>query len=462
MPPIDFGFPHNVLFISIISRFRNFGVIILELANHFVEIKTNHEQNLINEFIGQLPLKSRETITKYENIIVDFYLFNGKGWREMVVQDFQGYLDYLIRVHNYRGISEAKLISKGKIISRFLNYLHNKKIIKWDSMFLPDEYSIYQKNNKTTLTNYKPRKKKELNELPKIITEFVLFLKNNNYSGINKYKLNITYFQQFLETNGKDINMFLEENQEIMLYEQIRKYEKKVSSRVLQEEIQLSTATCYLRTVQLFVKFLLTKNLVQKKYVIPIELRDRSNRSNEYVPKERMIDLMNTISEYSNHDLRDLSIFLIILDTGCRPIEVCNLLVRDVDMVEKTLSFECRKSERRKIKISNEVMEVLQDFLDIREEYKPKVENLFVSHRGNSITSGCINAIFYNANIKAFSESLYPAKAFRHTYITNGLEENEFERVSKVVGHKDLRSTYYYLHRSKKRLLANTLDKSPI
>jgi integrase/recombinase XerC len=448
------------MFFFIISAFRTIGGENLELAKHFEEM--NNNENLIDHFIFHLPLKSRETINYYENILVDFYLFNGKDWGDLTVEDYQGYLDFLMRVHTYKGISNSKLLKKGKLISRFLNYLHNINIIQWDSMALPEEYSIYQKNNKVILAKSESIVKKIRYQPPEIISEFLLFLENNDYSQIDKYKVKIIFFQEFIESNGKNIDMFLEENRQVVLFEQINKYEKMIASRVTKEEIEKSTATCYLRTVQLFVTFLLSKKLVNKKYVIPIELRERSNRANEYVPKERMIELMNTISEYSNHDIRDLSIFLIILDTGCRPIEVCNLTVGDVDMVEKTLSFECKKSERRKIKISIDVMEVLQEYLDIREEYKPKADNLFVSHRGNSITSGCINAIFYNANIKAFSESLYPAKAFRHTYITNGLEENEFERVSKVIGHKDLRSTYYYLYRSKKRLLANTLDKSPI
>ncbi|MCM3160806.1 site-specific integrase [Metabacillus litoralis] len=437
----------------------------MEIAKQISETKSNNMENLIDSFINQLPLQSKKTITYYKNVLVDFHLFIGKEWREFTVEDCKEYMDYLIRVHKYKGISESNLIKKGKDISRFLNYLQNINIINWDPIALSEEYLIFQnnkKNKKRSLTINQPRVRKEPNQLSEIINQFLLFLESKNYSGIKKYKSRINYFQQFVESNGKNMNIFLEENQELALFEQISKYEKIVSSRVINEEIELSTATSYLRVVKLFVKFLLSKNLVKKNYIIPIQLRGRGNRSNEYVPKDRMIELMNKIVEHSNNVLRDLSIFLIILDTGCRPIEVCNLKMEDVNMVERTLSFECRKSERRKIKISSEVMEVILRYLEIRDDYNPNVDNLFLCYRGNIITSSCINAIFYNANIKAFGESLFPAKAFRHTYITNGLEENEFERVSKVMGHKDLRSTFYYLHRSKKRLLAHTLNKSPI
>ncbi|WP_139193876.1 hypothetical protein [Anaerobacillus alkalidiazotrophicus] len=61
-----------------------------------------------------------------------------------------------------------------------------------------------------------------------------------------------------------------------------------------------------------------------------------------------------------------------------------------------------------------------------------------------------------------FGSALYPAKAFRHTYITNALQEYSFERVSKAIGHKEWRSTYYYYDKSNKRLLENTLHYNPL
>ncbi|WML52194.1 site-specific integrase [Neobacillus sp. PS3-12] len=424
---------------------------------------TNIENSLVHEFILQFPVLSSNIKTYYVNILVDFFLFSGKEWTDLSVEQSQGYLEYLERVNTYKENSKSKLNKKVKIIFQFLSFLHKENVVDLEFVapfkeYLDDQISS---NSKSKPRMRKEETSREIN-LSEIISEFLVFLENSRYSCVGLYKKRIVLFQQFIESNGENINVFLEENKEKLLYEQIGKYENMLSSRVSREEITLATATIYLRTVQLFVKYLSSKSLVSKKYTIPIHLRGRAKRANEYVPKERIIELMNAIYDYSNHVIRDLSIFLIIVDTGCRPKEVCNLTLQDVDKIERTLSFECRKTERRKVKISSEVMEVIKDYQKIRSKYDPKTEHLFINCSGDTITSSYINIIFYQANQKAFGESLYTAKAFRHTYITNALEEHSFERVSNAIGHKDWKSTYYYYNRSNKRLLANTLNKSPL
>ncbi|WP_137744864.1 tyrosine-type recombinase/integrase [Robertmurraya siralis] len=389
-------------------------------------------------------------------------MYFGKGWNELSVIKCEEYLEYLIRVNVHKKLSPSNLNQKVKVIYRFLNFLGERNIIDQECISPFKKYldnRIFARNGqKKKISEGKMNSVK----IPRIISDFLIFLQNNDYRSVNQYKKRILSFEKFLGVNGANIDLFLEEGKEDFLFDQIEKYENMISSRVSNEEITLATATRDLNIIKLFVNFLYSKKLIRKKYTIPIYLRGRSKRDNAYVPKQKMIELMNTIYDYSHHVKRDLSIFLIIVDTGCRPIEISNLKFRDIDTIERTLSFECGKTERRKVKISTEVMSVIKDYLQIRNNYNPKTDNLFINCKGEPITSSYINFIFYSANLKAFGESLYPAKAFRHTYITNALEEYSFERVSKAIGHKDWKSTYYYYNRSTKRLLANTLSKNPL
>jgi integrase/recombinase XerC len=422
-----------------------------------VEITSSKVADSIVEFIDHLNIKRKKTRMNYESSLMDLYLYWGKDWNDWSLSESQGYLDYIIRVSRYKGFSDSNLNKKVRMMVRFFTYLNERNQIVADCL---TPFHLYL--SRLPKKKMKTRRTKKEETLPVIIQKFLLFLQEREYSTPSKYKKHLLPFQRFLESNGKNIDLFLGEDKESTLFEYIKKFESKISSRVSCEEITLATGTLYLRAVQLLVKFLVSENLISKKYTLPIHLRGRANRANEFVPKERMIDLMNAIYDNSNHVRRDLSIFLIILDTGCRPIEVSNLTINDVNLIERTLSFECRKTKKRRIKISLEVMEVIKDYLDIRDEYSPNTEYLFTTIFGNPISSSNINAIFHSANLKAFGESLYPAKAFRHTYITNALEEYSFKIVSRTIGHRDWKSTNYYYHRSKKRLLTNTLNKSPL
>ena len=71
--------------------------------------------------------------------------------------------------------------------------------------------------------------------------------------------------------------------------------------------------------------------------------------------------------------------------------------------------------------------------------------------------------MIWKFNKKAFGKAKINAKALRHTYATNALENlNDFEEVSKSMGHLHWISTEYYVHKSIKRLLANSLPFNPL
>jgi integrase/recombinase XerC len=408
---------------------------------------------ILNGFLqGFLEVQSIGRKKLYINLINEFFLFHGKEIDWLSIEDCQSFFLYLDRVQSFTRTSKKTLQSKKNMITKFIYYLNQINFINFNIEFEKKQVRLERRN----------KKEKEEIVLPRVLIPFIDYLKENNYQWPLKYKKQFLLFWRFLDEKGENIDYFYEENHEIQLFTNIHEYEDLLSKRVTREEIQKGSATIYLRCVQLFVKFLYSQGLVTKQYNIPVNLRGRSIRSNEYVPKDRIIELMNAIYETSKHIFRDLVIFLIIVDTGGRSVEVSNITMDDVDLIEKTISLQCPKSDRRKIKISPEVMEVIKDYLAIRDRYLPKSNAFLVNVSGEPITTSLINNIFYKANVYAFNEARYSARSFRHTYISNALKEYKFEKVSKAVGHKEWRSTYYYLHRSKGILLKNTLDFQPL
>ncbi|WP_175530622.1 tyrosine-type recombinase/integrase [Brevibacillus centrosporus] len=54
-------------------------------------------------------------------------------------------------------------------------------------------------------------------------------------------------------------------------------------------------------------------------------------------------------------------------------------------------------------------------------------------------------------------------KQFRHTYITNAIDNGyDLSKVALTVGHKHLLSTLYYYYRNRKKLVESTLPYSPV
>lgn len=396
-------------------------------------------------------------------VLENFFLFHGKDFDVLTDDDCQGYLDYLRRVHQHRGVSEQTSKLKVQLVLRFLEFLQKNKVGKLSNKTLPEKQKPVARHSDTRRKKSVNRKTytKKAVELPSIIEHFLLYLNNMGYRQ-PETKKRIMLFQSYLKTEGVNIECFFQEENEKYLFTMVQRYEEMLANRITLEEIKTSTATSYLRSIQLFIRFLHSRGIVSMKYTIPVHLRGSATRSNDYVPQEGIISLMNAIYENSYHVERDLAILLITVDTGCRPIEITNLSLKDIDTLQRTISLVCGKTDKRTVKISAEVMGVIKDYLSVRNQYVPKTEQLFSNCSGNPITSDDIYSIFYQANQRAFGKRKYSPKALRHTYITNALQEHGFERVSKAIGHKDSKSTYYYYHRSSKRLLSNTLESSPL
>ena len=226
---------------------------------------------------------------------------------------------------------------------------------------------------------------------------------------------------------------------------------------------EISTSYVYqiLKTVRLFVKYMKILRHINFSYEIPKHLIAHGKRANEYVPTEDIICLLRTIKSLPLA-VRNLAIFLLLVETGCRPIEICNLKMSDVDKRESTVTFFSNKSGYRKLKIDPFVMKALKNYIHYRAKSFTANNALFLGKNGRPLRTLSINVFLSKMNNLAFGQVKYSPKSFRHTYATNALDShNDLDMTSKAMGHKHWKSTTYYLHRSQKRLLNNTLPYDP-
>lgn len=101
--------------------------------------------------------------------------------------------------------------------------------------------------------------------------------------------------------------------------------------------------------------------------------------------------------------------------------------------------------------------------MEQRTTLEVECDALFITCYKEPVRSGTIQRFVNETTIKTFGENRYSAKSLRHTYATNALENgNSFDEVVQSLGHLNWISTMYYLHRSNKRLLKNSLKFNPL
>lgn len=190
----------------------------------------------------------------------------------------------------------------------------------------------------------------------------------------------------------------------------------------------------------------------------------KPTRLNTYIDQKLILELIfGSIPAHPDSSFKSLAILLLLVDTGCRPVEASKLKVSDLNLTEKRIIFHSVKSDKRTLILSDLVIKVFKRYIKERNNLTTDSSHLFLKNNGETTSSSYISTIISLLNKKVFGKHIVNARAIRHTYITNAIENNnEIIDVAATVGHKHWVSTLYYLHRSEKRLLSNTLKFDPL
>lgn len=405
---------------------------------------------IIKEFLYDFPSTSK---SETEQVIDFFYreclkekdLSSGKGIKlERLninhVLKIQSKMDYITNIGD---LDKSKATTMQTFLFNFCTFLTKKEITK--------VYYCAPKNIRNNI-------RKSHNDHP-ILFGFVNFMVLRNYAAttVQYYRTSVKHFLTYSAYN------FESEQNSRYWNERITKYEDYLSDRALTERITFNTAYAYLKAVRLFIHFLYERKEINFKYSIPTRFIENGRRSNEYVNIQDVLLVCDKIFDHSKDILRDISIILILLETGCRPIEVVNLNVHDIFVHEKLIVLRCIKSDQRTLSLTNTTVTFLKDYLKMRKNYKPQndTQSLFLSPSGTRMNSSVyISSIFRKYNLITFNEIRFTPKTLRHTFITNALNNhNNIDQVREIVGHKHLISTHYYFYRdlnNLKNVFSNT------
>jgi site-specific recombinase XerD len=323
---------------------------------------------------------------------------------------------------------------------------------------------VLGKSNNLLKERHEPAKT-WMDSLDTTINMFLKYLENDKGYALSSRKAsirNLKCFTEFIADIKKMEKMSLEDFTTLTMKD-IVSYENYLIQRHNDGEIEQSTIYKYLYMVHLFVDFLRKNKKVIFIYNVPPSLKKQGKRTNAYATTQEIIVLLETAEQFSSFKIRDMCILLLIMELGCRPIEVTGLCIDDLRLSESLITLYCVKSGQRTLKISKDLTRLLRKYLEIRKQYNPKHENVFINVFGEPLSRNGVSSMILGINKKAFGDARINAKGLRHTYATNALDNlNDFEEVSKSMGHLHWASTEYYVHKSIKRLLKNSLPFNPL
>jgi integrase/recombinase XerD len=264
----------------------------------------------------------------------------------------------------------------------------------------------------------------------------------------NEYGIIMNWFRSWLSEEYPELN-----NVEEITTGIIREYIVYLKEDHFNEKKQVYglspfTVNVRIRFLKAFFNALYKEQIINKNPVENIQLMRVDEDNIEPLTDdeiERIISVPD-LSEYAQ--FRDHVIMFLMLDTGMRISEVCDLEVRDIDFKTKSIILPAIKNKNRKPRIlplSNQVVRLLMELVTENRTYF-ETDFVFVSNIGTKYNPNSFRKRLRMYREKAGITKRVSPHVFRHmfcrNYILNGGDVFTLQR---IVGHAEISTTRKYI-----------------
>ncbi|MCB8559931.1 tyrosine-type recombinase/integrase [Faecalibacillus sp. TM111] len=175
-------------------------------------------------------------------------------------------------------------------------------------------------------------------------------------------------------------------------------------------------------------------------------------------------DLKNSKTEFQKKiSLRNITLISVMFSTGIRVSELCNIKLKDIDLLEKKLKIFGKGSKERILYLGNSnVVQLCQMYLTYNNTCK-KNEYFFLNKFNKKLSEQTVRILLKKIESELELSTHITPHMFRHTFATTLLEKGvDIRYIQNILGHSSISTTqiYTYVTYSKqKEILTN---KNPI
>lgn len=273
----------------------------------------------------------------------------------------------------------------------------------------------------------------------KLLEEFQASLQREDVSPatVQSYISDIKLFIKWLEeSSGMEFKPDLLNDFEIMQYR---------THLVAIKRYKPSTVNRKLSAIEKFCRFLIANGLIDKNPAEGIkQIKDETKKSPPKSLSEQEINRLRRIVHRLGKK-KDIAILELLLNSGIRVSELCNLKVSDIDISERKGSIKVlgKGIKFREVPLNMDARKYIKEYLDSRP--KGSTDYLFLSQKtGTKLTRTAVFEI-----IKKYGElagiKISP-HILRHSFATISLRKKKVDirMLQDILGHKSLDTTARY------------------
>ena len=210
----------------------------------------------------------------------------------------------------------------------------------------------------------------------------------------------------------------------------------------------LGAKSIALRLVALrqWFNYLIRQEQMSVNPAVGIKAPKASKRLPKNIDAEQVGQLLSSDS-HEPSDLRDLAMMELMYSSGLRLSELQGLDLGDMDLAGREVRLLGKGNKERIVPIGSKALEALQHWLEVRSQFKPQDNAVFLNKRGGRVSHRSIQLVMQKWGEKQGLESHLHPHTLRHSFAHHLLEASgDLRAVQELLGHSNLSTTQIYTH----------------
>ena len=196
-----------------------------------------------------------------------------------------------------------------------------------------------------------------------------------------------------------------------------------------------------------FYRFLQREGLINVNPVSTLPGLKQEHELPDTIPEETLNSILDHWTPSNKYEVRNKAILETLYSSGMRASELVSLKMSDIDLQRGVARVLGKGRKERYVTLGTRAVESIQAYLIHRDEFKPRMEYLFVSRSGKPLTRVSLWKIVGNTFEKlAFLYGVHP-HVIRHSFASHLLNRGaDLRSIQELLGHKSITATQIYTH----------------